>query len=238
MKNLSAKLTCAVTAVALILSFVAYLSLDDSLAWFSNNKEVTAQGMSVSVKAPSDYKVEIASFGVLDINGTIYTYDPNDEQLYTLPTYDVQNISYSKYSKALVVVITVTSLLDTPKDLSVKLETDPAHDKFNWDDNNWFSNCMQITPADISTDTDGTAVTTTGKVTQSFLTVQTDGSLAKNETAVTDGLDLGTISVAAGQTVTAYYVIEYDDNFVTKLTTSTDPHGEMTYSNDIEFVIG
>ena len=238
MKNLSAKLTCAVTAVALILSFVAYLSLDDSLAWFSNNKEVTAQGMSVSVKAPSDYKVEIASFGVLDINGTIYTYDPNDEQLYTLPTYDVQNISYSKYSKALVVVITVTSLLDTQKNLSVKLETDPAHGTFNWNDNNWFSNCMQITPADISTDTDGTAVTTTGKVTQSFLTVQTDGSLAKNETAVTDGLDLGTISVEAGQTVTAYYVIEYDDNFVTKLTTSTDPHGKMTYSNDIEFVIG
>ena len=238
MKNLSAKLTCAVTAVALILSFVAYLSLDDSLAWFSNNKEVTAQGMSVSVKVPSDYKVEIASFGVLDINGTIYTYDPNDEQLYTLPTYDVQNISYSKYSKALVVVITVTSLLDTQKNLSVKLETDPAHGTFNWNDNNWFSNCMQITPADISTDTDGTAVTTTGKVTQSFLTVQTDGSLAKNETAVTDGLDLGTISVEAGQTVTAYYVIEYDDNFVTKLTTSTDPHGEMKYSNDIEFVIG
>ncbi len=52
MKNLSAKLTCAVTAVALILSFVAYLSLDDSLAWFSNNKEVTTQGMSVSVKGP------------------------------------------------------------------------------------------------------------------------------------------------------------------------------------------
>ncbi len=237
MKNLSAKLTCAVTAVALILSFVAYLSLDDSLAWFTNNKEVTAQGMSVSVKAPSEYQVEIASFGVLDIDGATYTYDPNDEQRYTLPTYDVQNISYSKYSKALIVVITVTSLLDTQKNLSVKLETDPAHGTFNWNDNNWFSNCMQITPADISPDTEGTAVTTTGKVTQSFLKEQ-NGMLVKNTDAVIAGLNLGTISVAGGQTVTAYYVIEYDDNFVTKLTTSTAAQGEMKYSNDIEFVIG
>ena len=237
MKNLSAKLTCAVTAVALILSFVAYLSLDDSLAWFTNNKEVTAQGMSVSVKAPSEYQVEIASFGVLDIDGATYTYDPNDEQRYKLPTYDVQNISYSKYSKALVVVITVTSLLDTQKNLSVKLETDPAHIDFNWNAENYFSNCMQITPADVSTDTDGTAVTTTGEVPQSFLKEQ-NGMLVKNTDAVIAGLNLGTISLAAGQTVTAYYVIEYNDNFVTKLTGSTDPHGEMKFSNDIEFVIG
>ena len=37
MKDIGAKLTCAVTAFALMISFVAYLSLDDSLAWFSRN---------------------------------------------------------------------------------------------------------------------------------------------------------------------------------------------------------
>ena len=148
MKNLSAKLTCAVTAVALILSFVAYLSLDDSLAWFSNNKEVTAQGMSVSVKG-TDYTVSLESYGVTDINGSEYTYDSAKGQWFELPTYDVQGISYSEYSKALIVVITVQSSFAEPKELNVRLVT-TGNRGFDWEADNVFSNCMQITPAQIN----------------------------------------------------------------------------------------
>ena len=238
MKDLSAKLTCAVTAVALILSFVAYLSLDDSLAWFANNQEVSAQGMSVSVKG-TNYTVTLESYGVIDIQDNAYMYDTAKGQCFELPTYDVQGISYSEYSKALIVVITVQSNLTEDKNLNVRLVTTGNRD-FDWISPNVFSNCMQITPAQSN---ESGKVTKNGD-TLSFLTLQEDqdqqATLTKNSNASTNGLDLGTIIIAQGDnvTTTAYYIIEYDDDFVTMLTSGAFAgSGEVTYTSDIHFIL-
>ena len=227
MKNLSAKLTCAVTAVALILSFVAYLSLDDSLAWFSNNKEVTAQGMSVSVKG-TDYTVSLESYGVTDINGSEYTYDSAKGQWFELPTYDVQGISYSEYSKALIVVITVQSSFAEPKELNVRLVT-TGNRGFDWEADNVFSNCMQITPAQINEN---------GKITknanpQSFLLLpQEQVQPATPEKA--SELNLATIIVPEGETK-AYFIIEYSSYFLGQIGSAGS--GVVEYTSDIHFIV-
>ena len=228
MKDIGAKLTCAVTAFALMISFVAYLSLDDSLAWFSQNKEVDAQGMSVSVKG-IDYTVTLESYGVTDISGSDYLYDTNKGQSYKLPTHDVQGITYDEYRKALIVVITVQSSLEE-KTLNVKLVT-TGNRRFDWDSPNVFSNCMQITPAESIEN---------GKVTknanpQSFLILpQEQDQPATPEKA--SELNLATIIVPEGETETkVYFIIEYNSYFLTQIGSAGS--GVVEYTSDIHFIV-
>ena len=99
MKDIGAKLTCAVTAFALMISFVAYLSLDDSLAWFSRNREVQAQGMSVAVKT-FDMQSQVVSYGVTKIvtdenHISTYSYDTS-KPISVLPEDGYGNITHSE----------------------------------------------------------------------------------------------------------------------------------------------
>ena len=230
MKDIGAKLTCAVTAFALMISFVAYLSLDDSLAWFSQNKEVEAQGMSVSVKG-IDYTVTLESYGVTDISDSgEYSYDTNKGQWFELPTYDVQGISYSEYRKALIVVITVQSSFEKEKTLNVKLVT-TGDREFDWASPNVFSNCMQITPAESIEN---------GKVTknanpQSFLILpQEQDQPATPEKA--SELNLATIIGPEGETETkVYFIIEYNSYFLTQIGSAGS--GVVEYTSDIHFIV-
>lgn len=211
-----------------MISFVAYLSLDDSLAWFSQNKEVEAQGMSVSVKG-IDYTVTLESYGVTDISDSgEYSYDTNKGQWFELPTYDVQGISYSEYSKALIVVITVQSSLAEPKELNVRLVT-TGNRGFDWASPNVFSNCMQITPAQSSEN---------GKVTKngdpkSFLTQSQEQDQPAIPSKASE-LHLETITVSNGETK-VYFIIEYNSYFLDQIGSAGS--GEVKYTSDIHFIV-
>ena len=63
-KTLGAKIGFAITAFALLVSIVAYLFLDKSLAWFARNETVTARGISLSVR-DDEVSCSLLSFGVL-----------------------------------------------------------------------------------------------------------------------------------------------------------------------------
>ena len=127
-KNVSAKLGFALTALVLIISIIALLSLNGSLAWFANNKSATAKGFSVEIETFS-IKGTIACYGVLDINSDNLKYtvenvrDENGErvQMYELPLNDPNGITYSQYRKALLVCITV--LPEETSDVVLTLET-------------------------------------------------------------------------------------------------------------------
>ena len=227
MKAIGAKLTCAVTAFALMISFVAYLSLDDSLAWFSQNKEVEAQGMSVSVKG-IDYTVTLESYGVTDISGSgEYSYDTNKGQRYKLPTHDVQGITYDEYRKALIVVITVQSSLEE-KTLNVRLVT-TGNRKFDWTSPNVFSNCMQITPAQ---SIENGKVTKSGS-SKSFLT-ESQGQDQSTILSKASELHLEEITVPKGETK-VYFIIEYNSYFLTQIGSAGS--GVVEYTSDIHFIV-
>ena len=228
-KNFGAKLTCVITAVALVASIAAFFSLDKSLAWFASNREVSAHGMSVSVQA-SGISSKLTSLGVLGIeNGTYeyeYLFDTNGEliELYSLPIDDPERINYSRYSKALVVMLTVNSTEDS----NISIDFISKTDEVSLAAQNYFSNCITIASASKGS---GNTVTKSGPD-KAFVTVS-DGAAIKNSA----GMNFYNGSIAAGGSVTLYFVIEYNRPFLDYLKAQNLGYSRFDYLNDVEFVI-
>ena len=95
-KNFGAKLTCCITAFALIVSVIAFLSLDKSLAWFAHNNKAEAGGISISVQG-NGMDSSLISLGVSEITDDIYEYEYVFEgeklkETFRLPEDDPKNV--------------------------------------------------------------------------------------------------------------------------------------------------
>lgn len=236
LKKIGVRLTCAITAFALIASIAAFFSLDKSLAWFAKNDRVRGSGISVSAM---DYGISsnIQSFGVLEIQNDSYVFeqllDGSGEpvQRYSLPVDDPESINYSKYSKALVVVLTVE--VDSDKTVSVDLIS--KTDEVNLTDTNYFSNCITIAAATYSQNGNDHIATKSG-ATRSFVTINGEG-------ASKDNLEMNFFSgeVKAGEPLTLYFIIEYNRAFLNYIKDHllANPSGGslIAYMNDIQFVV-
>jgi hypothetical protein len=77
--KLNARLGLIFISLVLILSIFAFMMLNGSLAWLSQNKNVNANSMTVSVAGGLNISADIESYPVLSIeesNGDIlYTFD-------------------------------------------------------------------------------------------------------------------------------------------------------------------
>ena len=210
--------------VALLISLVAFLSLNHkSAAWFSQNKEVSANGISVTVKDLNDFRAQLQAYAVTDITGLVYTLA--DEQSYTLPSHDPNSISYNAREKALIVLIELCSYQD--QTVSVTLQnTNPV---IVYEQSNMISNCMKITPATYDA-TD--RVATSSAESFSFVTFSETGTLSKGTL-----LNLANVTLTANVPVTLCYIIEYNQQFFDHLFQLSLDFDEMIFSNDIDFVI-
>lgn len=226
-KRFSAEIKLVSTGTLLVIVFLAFFNINGTLGWFGSNNEVTANGMNVSVKDLKDFKITLNSFAVSDIQGSAYT--ASTDISHALPTYDEEGIIYSPYEMALVVVVELYSHLDTTA--SMHLDTENLTVIYEAD--NYFSNCMKITPAALTgsgTDTDPYVATIDGS-TQSFVSL--DGGISKTDRIdLVDGLHLN-----ADEHVTLCFVIEYDIEVLQAIINGTDSTvHELNFVNDVEFV--
>ena len=234
-KNVSAKLGFVLTALVLIISVIALLSLSVSLAWFANNKNATAKGFAVEIQTFST-KGTIACYGVLDINEDRLEYtvenvrDANGErvQMYELPLNDPNGITYSQYRKALLVCITVLPKETTDVVLTLETPNSSVTTAVEYH----LSNCIQITPANYN---EASGIATRAATPLSFVTV------AGNTCQKTTSLTLFSDSVTeAGENL--YYIIEYNEAFIEYINMTILESGQLAseetkYRNDVTFII-
>lgn len=225
-------------SAALIFSVVTLFKMNRSVAWFAQNDEVSASGISVTAKDLRDARVNLAAYAVTEIDIVNNVYTLADEQSYTLPPHDPNNISYDAHKKALVVLIEIHSTKDTTA--SVALRTDNATVEYTLQ--NVISNCMKITPATFASGSTRTA--TLNGASQSFISKE-DNALTKTTSLILSER----ITLKANESQTLCYVIEYNQDFFdhvfkmsfddnnTSESGTTNNTKEMIFKNDIDFVI-
>ena len=197
-------------AVALTISLVAFSSMRSSLAWFSENKEVSAFGLTVSADAGPQITATLTSHGVLDIleENTVYVMEAKDgegkrPEMHELPVVDPNNISYSQYAKALVIVIDLVA----SEDVKIDVWLNTPHAIVTIAEESYLSNCIQVREATYN-DAGNTA-------TVDSLTSQTFVSISNNTyTKVTSLLLSNSVSLQKDVPTTLCYVIEYNNEFI------------------------
>ena len=143
-----------------------------------------------------------------------------------MPPLDPNEIFYSPYQKALVVTIDILYQEDATIDVSLVT----PNDSIIYDYENFISNCMQITQADL--DSDALTATLSSEEHNDFVKVSEDGSASKSTS-----IHLNTISLVANVPVTLCYVIEYDQEFFDHVSNQMLSNLEMKFNNDIHFEI-
>ena len=140
----SIKFNMIFTGCVLLLSLFSFFTISKSKAWFSYNTNVDSGGMQISVEAPPNISASVKSYGVIDINddNNVFMLEPMVNgarpELYALPTDDPNNILYSKYHKALVLMIEITAPND---DVTIELEMWTENVNPSVAQENHFSNC-------------------------------------------------------------------------------------------------
>lgn len=233
MKHIGARIGLAVTAFTLIVCVAAMLVLDKSLAWFARNDVVEGRGISLSVK-DAEVKAKLLVLGVLAIEGDLYTFDTTVDastgeriQQTSLPVDDPNGISYSKYSKALVVELSLT--VTEPRATKVHLVANST--EYHLSATNDFSTCIKVSTATPKgTDT----LQKTAGSTKPFLDMETmekSGSLLLYD---------GTLPVVDGGEK-LYFIIEYNDEFLDHINSyilETSPgFFRVNYYHDVALVI-
>ena len=214
-------------SLLLVLSIVAFGSMNKSVAWFSQNESVSGKGMSVSVEKPLEVTASLVSYAVTDISSDgVYTI--SSTKSYELPLRDPNNISFSEFEKALVVIIQ----LSCDENISVDVSAETIHKDISHAAENYVSNCIKMTPALLNNDQ--TTATLNGSPT-SFITKNGD-AWEKTDSLVFCSLDL-----VAGESQTICLVIEYNEEYLNAFGENLLLQGstitQIDYSNDIEFHI-
>ena len=231
-KTAEAKLRVIIAGIVLVLTIVALFTINGTLAWFSENENVSAKGMQVQVIAPDQIAATLSSYGVLTmetVDGTVYYHYDTSEELYDLPTDDPAGIGYDKYLKALVVCITVNVTKEEKLALSVR-----SGSSISVENDNFFSNVTSYAVAARTNATDNTVSKT--QESRSFVTVPSGGG---------DPTRVQNISLTSEITVTPqmneiYVIIEYNDSFIDYINGALMDRENKTvnYSHDITFTVG
>lgn len=219
-------------SLLLVLSIVAFGSMNKSVAWFSQNESVSGKGMSVSVEKPLEVTASLVSYAVTAISSdgvyTISSTNGSYDESYELPLRDPNNISFSEFEKALVVIIQ----LSCDENISVDVSAETIHKDISHAAENYVSNCIKITPALLNNDQ--TTATLNGSPT-SFITKNGD-AWEKTDSLVFCSLDL-----VAGESQTICLVMEYNEEYLNAFGEALLLQGstitQIDYSNDIEFHI-
>ena len=224
-------------ALALAISIVAFSSIDRSHAWFALNDDVEGFGMSVSASLKAQVTASIKSYGVVDIleKDTIFVLGSKDSQgnypeLYDLPVVDPNNISYSQYEKALVVMVELVST----ENINIDVLLNTPNTTPNLTGTNHFSNCIQVTGATFN-GTQGRAVKDS-LGTKSFVSVSNGNCTKINSITLSER-----IALKKDEPMSLCYVIEYNSAFIEYINSYILENGlaivEVDYKNDITFTV-
>ena len=183
--------------------------------------------MSVSVKVTADTVATLRSYPILKIEGNAYTISYENES-YTLPTNDPNEISYSAFKKALAIIIDITA--EHEQDIHVAISASTGLESLPLE-SNFLSNCISVKRATLSGAGNDIA-TTTGDA-ETFISL--DGA----EAIKADEIILETMQ--AVQNTTVCYIIEYDRSlleYIHHAIQAAHPNVDfVTYANDLDFII-
>ena len=147
-------------AFALAISLVAFSFINNSRAWFVSDNNVNGFGLNVSPSIGANITASVRSYGVVDIRekDTVFVLVNKDSQgnrpeIYDLPVVDPNNISYSQYEKALVVILELVST----NDINIDIMLNTPNDTPIFTEENHFSNCIKVANVEYN-DAQGTAV--------------------------------------------------------------------------------
>lgn len=232
-KHIGAKISMALTAFALVVCVTAFFMLNNSLAWFAKNENVSGRGIALAVKE-QDVIAQLLVLGVLEIDNSAYTFDTAVDQTTgariqetNLPVDDPNGISYSKYSKALVLELTLQ--VSQPRYTEIRFVANSQ--EYHLSENNDFSTCIQVSNATLTGE--ATVTKTTGS-TQPFVNMQT---MEKSKSLL---LYSGTVPASSvGEKI--YFIIEYNDLFLNHINSyilSNSPgYFQVNYYHDVTVVI-
>ena len=236
LEKISSRVTFAFTACVLILSLIAFASINGSLAWLASNKEVSASGMQIKIKNTVDIEASVKIHGVTDIEqvegvDTNYIFDPDSEK-HDLPKHDPNGISYDRYHKALVLHFEITA---GDEDVSVIVDIEASGGVTTANDN-FISNAVSFTKATVAS---GTSVAVKDTEVYSFVTVS--GNNVSKEYTLSPVSSVSPINITAGSTVSFYMIIEYNEPFIEYINAymlnNSIANTTVNYSNDLKFVI-
>ena len=241
-KRPDARIGVVFISLVLILSIFAFMLLNDSTAWFADNKTVQGYGFDLSVNNAVGVEAGIKSYPITEINEQTgeYTIDRNAES-YVLPTDDPNGISYSKYKKALAVIITIEANSDSGAVVGIFLNAaSPVETIINPGLSNYISNCISITPATLSAD--GKIATKKEATEEDEVVSQTFVDLSKTPVAKSSVLNIGkNISVEKGKPVDLCFIIEYDSGLLfyiaERILSQNLAENKITYYDDLRFDI-
>lgn len=225
---LSGALSLGLVSILLCISLVTLACMNKSVAWFAKNDKVGANGMVVTVGSEEDVDVILHSYAVDEINATAHTYTRADVESTVIPTYDPNDINYSAYEEALILIFEISASQNATVSLSIS-HTTPGD--VSLETNNVLSNCLQITEA--TPNVDKSVMTLTGE-TQAFVTKGAgSNTLQKSGT-----LTLWQQSMTAGQKATVCFVMEYNMTFLSHAVQYAPlTVDEMDFSSDIGFTL-
>lgn len=226
------------TGFALFFCMIAFFMISKSKAWFSYNTNVDSGGMQISVEAPPNISASVKSYGVIDINddNNVFTLEPMVNgarpELYALPTDDPNNILYSKYHKALVLMIEITAPND---DVTIELEMWTDNVAPSVDQDNDFSNCIQLSAATYD-ESAGKVTVESGSTPKAFVSVENGECTKVSSIKLADQVEL-----KKGVSVTLCYVIEYNADFIQYINNyiflNALEYTQVDYKNDVVFSI-
>lgn len=221
MKNtVRATVSLAISAIMLVASVVVFFIRNDSLAWFSANKNISSGSGSIGVK--TDVTASLQSFPVTEINGALFTYTDTEERV-ILPDYDLAEVGFSIYKRALVLVLSFDELVES-KNVTFTIHR-KENSYYTESTSNFFSNVTTITPAVLESDgvvrKDGTPVSMINENTAIY-------------SAVVD-------TFIANPNNKFYFIIEYNKYFLSNLVAQFLGEGvganRVVYENDVYFTI-
>ncbi len=220
-------------SLALAVSVFVFFSLDDSVAWFSNNDEVGADGFQIGLKTGADANATVLFYDAVSVNssGTV-TFDlSNGKTSVELPKYDLLDEASHyvlakislKEAYTLTISTDTTYILDKSKPL---LGGDGVGEEYS----NWLSSILFF--EQVSVPSDAGAVTVTEEDKQSFVQ-KSDYSF--------DGEKEISFPVRTGGDL--YLVIGYDSDLMNKIFSENIGNSNISdadvinYINDCKFVI-
>ena len=227
------------TFVATMFSIIALLMTNGTLAWFSAERIVQAEGFGVKIADANNISATLKSHPVSKINQTTnaYTFD-NSLEAYDLPTHDPNAISYLDRQKALVIELTIIAkeaqTLDIRLFASSSLDTAHGIIVENASSVNYIRNCIKIRNSSLS------ATSNTDVIPEADSASKKHVVISNNSLVKTAEIPLLTETVPAG-TSKYYFVIEYDSELLEYISkTMFNLHQDkyrVNYLNDIDFVI-
>ena len=224
-------------AVTLVISLVAFSFINNSRAWFVSDNTVNGFGLNVSPSIGANITASVRSYGVVDVRekDTVFVLGNKDSQgnrpeIYDLPVVDPNNISYSQYEKALVVMLELVST----NDVNIDIMLNTPNDTPIFTEENHFSNCIKVANVEYN-DAQGTAVK--------------DPLDSKSFISISNGVCSKITSITLSQSVSLKkdvptslcYVIEYNSEYIDYINQYILEKGllinEIDYTNDIVFSI-